>query len=52
VTELRNVRRLLKAAGFERGRPFRKDRHWRQPVYGRAAVARFLALVDSAPDAD
>ena len=48
--ELRAIRRLLKASGFSPGRPFRKSRQWRQPVYGRAAVARFLALVGEAPD--
>ncbi|MCC7291952.1 MAG: hypothetical protein IT449_07825 [Phycisphaerales bacterium] len=43
--ELREVRRLLRAAGFEPGRPFAKSNQWRQPVYGRAAVMRFLRIV-------
>lgn len=45
IVELREIRRLLKAAGFKRARPFAKGRQWRQPVYGVAEVARFLALV-------
>jgi hypothetical protein len=45
VAELREIRRLLKDAGFKRARPFAKGRQWRQPVYGVAEVARFLALV-------
>lgn len=43
--ELREIRRLLKQAGFKRAKPFTKARQWRQPVYGVAEVARFLALV-------
>jgi hypothetical protein len=43
--ELRAIRRLLRAAGFTPGRAFRKAKQWRQPLYGRDAVARFLALV-------
>jgi hypothetical protein len=50
AAELRIIRRALRAAGFLPGRPFAKSSQWRQPVYGRAAVARFLALVD-APNA-
>ena len=45
VAELREIRRLLKETGFKRARPFAKGRQWRQPVYGVAEVARFLALV-------
>jgi len=45
AAELREIRRLLKQAGFKRARPFVKDRQWRQPLYGVAEVARFLALV-------
>jgi hypothetical protein len=48
--ELRELRRLLRAAGFEPGRPFRKARQYRQPIYGRLAVAVFLALVQSVDD--
>jgi hypothetical protein len=43
--ELKQIRRLLKAAGFIPGRPFVKGRQYRQPIYGRAEVARFLELV-------
>lgn len=43
--ELRLVRRLLRQAGFTPGRPFAKGRQFRQPVYGRKEVARFLALI-------
>jgi hypothetical protein len=43
--ELAEVRRLLRAAGFKPGRPFRKANQYRQPLYGREQVARFLALV-------
>ena len=52
VAELRAVRRLLRAAGFVPGRPFAKARQWRQPVYGRRPVARFLALIGRPPDAE
>lgn len=45
VRELRAIRRLLRAAGFTPGRPFVKARQWRQPIYGRQAVARFLDLI-------
>jgi hypothetical protein len=43
--ELRSIRRLLRAAGFKPGRPFRKARQWRQPLYGRQVVAAFLELL-------
>lgn len=49
--ELRLIRRLLLAAGFEPGRPFAKGRQFRQPIYGRQAVARFLELVVAESDA-
>ena len=45
VAELRAIRRLLRAAGFFPGRSFPKSRQWRQPMYGRDDVARFLKLV-------
>jgi hypothetical protein len=45
ASELAEIRRLLKQAGFKRARPFAKARQWRQPVYGVADVARFLSLV-------
>jgi hypothetical protein len=43
--ELESIRGLLRAAGFRPGRPFAKGRQYRQPLYGRQAVARFLALL-------
>ncbi len=43
--ELRLIRRLLRRAGFRPGRPFVKGRQYRQPLYGRQDVARFLYLV-------
>jgi hypothetical protein len=43
--ELKEIRQLLKRAGFKVVRPFAKDNQWRQPVYGVAEVARFLTLV-------
>ena len=44
--ELIVIRSLLKEAGFTMGRPFAKDNQFRQPVYGRNQVARFLAAVE------
>ena len=43
--ELKTIRRLLREAGFRAGRPFAKGRRFRQPVYGREAVRRFLGMV-------
>jgi hypothetical protein len=43
--ELAEIRRLLRAAGFKYGRPYRKAKEYRQPVYGREQVARFIAMV-------
>ena len=43
--ELREIRRLLRTAGFVPGRPFQKAEQWAQPIYGRRVVARFLALI-------
>lgn len=48
--ELRLIRRLLREAGFKPGRPFAKGRQYRQPIYGRQAVARFLDLVAAEED--
>jgi hypothetical protein len=50
LRELALIRRLLRRAGFRPGRPFRKGRQYRQPLYGRPAVARFLALIESEVD--
>jgi hypothetical protein len=45
VVELAHIRLLLRRAGFEPGRPFGKGNQFRQPVYGRAEVARLLELI-------
>ena len=52
MAELRAIRRLLRAAGFDPARPFAKARQWRQPIYGHQPVARFLDLIGWSPDAD
>ena len=45
-TELREVRRLLKAAGFDPGTPYRKTpTQWCQPVYGKKQTARLAGLL-------
>jgi hypothetical protein len=45
-SELREVRRLLKQAGFEPGIPYRKNpTQWCQPVYGKRQSAQLLALL-------
>lgn len=51
TTELQTIRRLLQAAGFKPGRSYSQAGRWRQPVYGRAEVARFLALIGETKDA-
>lgn len=44
--KLAEVRNLLEQAGFKLARPFRHTRyHYAQPIYGKAAVARFLAFL-------
>jgi hypothetical protein len=43
--ELNEIRRLLRAAGFKPGSSFGKDNQFRQPIYGRREVARFLELI-------
>lgn len=47
--ELSTIRQLLHRAGFKVARPFAKGRQFRQPLYGRQEVARFLALVADQP---
>lgn len=47
--ELMEIRRLLRQAGFKVARPFEHGRQWRQPVYGVAAVSRFLEMVEAVP---
>jgi hypothetical protein len=43
---LATVRRLLCEAGFTPGRPYRHGTHrFRQPLYGRHQVVRFLELI-------
>ena len=44
--ELQLIQRLLRRAGFEPGKPFVKGNQFRQPVYGREELERFLALID------
>ena len=48
--ELAAIRQLLKTAGFPVANAFQHDRQWRQPLYGRAEVARFLKLIGWKPD--
>ncbi len=43
--ELATIRRLLEQAGFHPGQPFVKGCQFRQPLYGKRAVARFLELI-------
>ena len=50
LAQLRLLRRLLRQAGFNPGRPFVHSNQWRQPLYGRHNVTRFLALVAQAQD--
>ncbi len=45
-SELQLIRGLLRRAGFKPGRPFVKARQFRQPVYGRQELERFLVLID------
>jgi hypothetical protein len=48
--ELAVIRRLLKAAGFKPGSPYRKNSRYQQPVYGKQAVRDFLSLVGERGD--
>jgi len=45
LKELSAIRRLLKTVEIKPGSPFAKANQWRQPIYGRETVARFLELV-------
>jgi hypothetical protein len=38
----RDTQRLPRSPGFNPGRPFAKGTGWRQLIYGRKEVARFL----------
>jgi hypothetical protein len=49
--ELAHIRKLLKDAGFEPGRPFAKGNQYRQTIYKKDAVARFLEMVGAEPTA-
>lgn len=49
--ELGAVRRLLRLAGFQPGRPFAKALQLAQPVYGRTAVRELLTLMGAAATA-
>lgn len=46
--ELERIRSLLVSAGFEPGRPYAQLPGFRQPVYGREQVIRFLDAVGAA----
>jgi hypothetical protein len=46
MEELATIRGLLEQAGFKPGEPFIKGRQYRQPLYGKRAVSRFLELVE------
>ena len=48
--ELLVLRDLLEQADFDPGTPFAKSNQWRQPIYGREAVDRFLEMVESVPE--
>ena len=47
--ELARIRRLLRDAGFEPGKPYVQVTQWRIPLYGREPVLKFLALVRKRP---
>ena len=47
--ELEEVRRLLDRLAFKLAAPHRKGKLFRQPVYGKEPVERFLALVGGPP---
>lgn len=42
--ELAEVRRLLRQAGIEPGRPFMKSKQWVQPLYGKEVAEKFEAV--------
>jgi hypothetical protein len=48
-SELQTIRRLLRDAGFEAGKPYAQSNQFRQPIYGHTAVQRFLKLVGKKP---
>lgn len=46
LDELAVIQQLLSAAKFKFGNAFQKRQQYRQPIYGRAEVARFLSMVE------
>lgn len=44
--ELTQIRCVLRLAGFKPGWPFPKAKQFRQPVYGKDQVTRFLEWID------
>ncbi len=46
-SELGHIRGLLASAGFRPGKPYAQGSSFRQPVYGRRDVARFLDPVQA-----
>jgi len=51
AAEVMLLQRLLRRAGFKPGRAFSKGRQYRQPIYGREQVRRFLEMVNAPEDA-
>jgi hypothetical protein len=45
--ELRHIRQLLKQAHFKPASAFIKSNQYRQPVYGRESLERFLRLIEA-----
>lgn len=45
MVELESIRHLLMEAGFKPGKPYAQNRQFRQPLYGRREVARFLKMI-------
>ncbi len=45
--ELEYIQKLLRILGYTVARPFQKGAQFRQPIYGRAQIEAFLALVGS-----
>lgn len=43
--ELQELRALLKMVGFNLSKPHRATNRWRQPIYGKAEVERFLKMI-------
>lgn len=46
LAELADMQQLLLTAGFKLGSPFSHGQQFRQPIYGRTEVARFLSMVE------